>query len=127
MQTPHQQGWSPNDQNSPYYVWHLMFDAEWLVVSQNYPFSIRALVRLQEETRWHEHGRTQTMQQAEDLMRGLARLHSKKDWWIGWIVAESTCLGQEVRDRPVLWYPSKEVILEELHRAGLLKTTEAPQ
>jgi hypothetical protein len=122
-----QQGWSPNDSQSPYYVWHMITDAEWLMVSQSYPYSVRVLVRLHDETRWSEHARMQTEEQAKDLMQGLARLHSKKDWWVGWIVAESTCLGQEVREKPVLWYPSQERILEELHQAGLIKTGSAYQ
>lgn len=75
-----QQGWSPNDDKSPYYVWHMMTDAEWLVVSQSYPYSVRVLVQLHNETRWSEHGRTQTEEQAKDLMQGLARLHKDKNW-----------------------------------------------
>ncbi len=117
-----QQSWSPNDPKNPFYVWHLLTDEEWCVISQSYPYSIRVLVRLHEGSTWSEHARTQTEEQAKDLMHALARLHSNKDWWIGWVVMESTCQGQEVRDRPVLWYPSKERILEELHQAGLLKT-----
>ena len=112
-----QQGWSPNDHQSPYYVWHMMTDTEWLVVSREYPYSVRVLVH----RKWSEHGRTQTEEQANILMQGLARLHSNKDWWVGWIVTKSTCVGQEVWEKPVLWYPSETRIREELHQAGFLK------
>jgi hypothetical protein len=114
--------WSPNDRQSAYYVWHMTTDEEWLVISQSYPFSIRVLVQLRDEIRWSEHGRTQTEEQAKNLMHGLARLHSNKDWWIGWIVTESICTGSQVREKPVLWYPSQARILEALRQAGLLTT-----
>jgi hypothetical protein len=122
-------GWSPNDRQSPYYVWGMMTDGEWLVVSQRYPFSVRVLVELRDETRWSEHGRTQTVEQAQALLHGLARLHRDKPWWVGWIVTESTCLGQQVWEKPVLWHPSQEHILEALRRGGLLPEalSESPQ
>jgi hypothetical protein len=79
-----------------------------------------------DETRWSEHARTRTVEQAHDLMQGLARLHSTKDWWVGWIVMESICLGSLVQEKPIHWYPSKEHILERLRQAGLLKTSLSP-
>lgn len=120
-------GWSPNDRQSPYYVWGMMTDAEWLVVSQHYPFSVRVLVELRDETRcrWSEHGRTQTVEQAQALMHGLAHLHRDKSDHQGWMVTESTCLGQQVWEKPVLWHPSQEHILEALRRGGQLPEAEA--
>jgi hypothetical protein len=122
-------GWSPNDRQSPYYVWGMMLDEEWLVVSQHYPYSVRVLVELHDETRWSEHGRTQTIEQAQALMHGLAHLHRDKPWWVGWVVTESICLGQQVREKPVLWQPSQEDVQEALRRGGLLPAagSESPQ
>ncbi len=118
--------WSPNDRQSPFYVWHLLTDEEWLMISRSYPYSVRVLVQLHDETRWSEHARTRTVEQAQGLMQGLAGLHSTKDWWVGWIVMESTCLDSLVREKPIRWYPSKERILEQLRQAGLLKTSLSP-
>jgi hypothetical protein len=119
-ETMEEYGWSPNDRQSPYYVWGMMLDEEWLVISQHYPYSIRVLVELHDETRWSEHARPQTVEQAQALMHGLAHLHRDKPWWVGWVVMESSCHGNSVRERPVRWHPSQERILAALHKGGLL-------
>lgn len=117
------QDWSPNDRESPFHIWYMLTSEEWLRISRQYPFSIRALIKLPDETRWSERARTQTEEQAKDLMQELARLHSNKDWWVGWVVMESTCLGQETREKPIHWYPTQKRVLELLRQDGLLKTS----
>lgn len=120
---PQQQGWSPNDTHSPYYVWHLLREEEWRVIVKAYPYSVRALIQLHDETRWSEEARTSTQEQANDLMQGLAHLYQTKEWWIGWVVMECQCLSNQVYEKPICWYPTQEHVLAVLRQAKLLKTS----
>lgn len=118
-----EQGWSPNDDKSPFYNWHLIHEEEWRRIARWFPYSVRVLnqYKWNNEEKWSEKARTATLEKAQDVLQALVQ-HGKQDKSACWCVMEYDCSGDQVREKPVFWHPNQEQVLATLRQAGLLKT-----
>lgn len=122
MSQQEQESWSPRDEKNPYRdslsMWNT--NEEWLEIARWYKFSIRVLVVMKSGAEWHEQARTDSWDNAKEIMQLLGKANSSKERLQGWVVMKLERRGKEGREKPVMFYPGRGSVLTTLRDLKML-------
>lgn len=99
--------WSPRDGENPFRIESHLTTEEWREIARWYPFSIRVLqLSKSGNAQWQEQARTYSWANAKAAMNTLASRNREKSR-LCWVVMKCERRGKEGREKPILFFPSK--------------------